>query len=315
MTEDTKQERIVPSGGLDFLPHGHRYWMGTDNVDRQPPKDREVFRGMVFSAAVSIFVEDNVEHPVQLVFDGPVTAHDCQQFLGRDVLGKQVVADERLLGARAMGTSARGDPGHRSNPRKVLRGRQGGIAHDGGSPPFAPIVSGRFQPFGAAARSGAGKTAYHRGVQRALIFLEREDVIALPLEHARGKLAMTMQRIGGDDAALEAQQVQHFQCAQRLVASRRLARCQRHARLHCEDVDQVHRRCASTALVGAAQGLSVDGDDAGKLQTIGLRERNHEAPKSFLEGLGVEQAKDPAERVVTGNPMLQPQKASQHRFL
>src|SRR5260370_8522945 len=120
MTEDAKQEGIVPSCGLDFLANGYRSRMGADDVDREAAKNREVFRSVVLSAAVAVLVEDDVEQPVQLVLDGPMTAHDAQQFFGRNVFGEQIIVDEGLLGAAAMGASARGDTGHRRAPSNAV---------------------------------------------------------------------------------------------------------------------------------------------------------------------------------------------------
>jgi hypothetical protein len=81
MTEQPKEERIVPGCTLDFLAHGVLSWMRADKVDGEPAKNCQVFRGIVLSAPVGVLVEDNIENPMQLVLDGPMSAHDPQQTL------------------------------------------------------------------------------------------------------------------------------------------------------------------------------------------------------------------------------------------
>src|SRR5215831_13072439 len=183
MTDEAKEEGIVPAGGFDLLAHGHVRWVGSDDVDREAAKNREIFRSVVLPAAVGILREDDVEEPVQLVLDGPMTANDPEQPLGSDVFGEQIVADDRLAGAHPRKAPARGDTGHRRNARKVLSDRQCAVAHDGGSSPFAPIVRAGFEPFDPAARARTGKAAHHRREQLALVLLEGQGVIATSLEH------------------------------------------------------------------------------------------------------------------------------------
>jgi hypothetical protein len=63
---------------------------------------------------------------------------------------------------------------------------------------------------------------------------------------------MSMQRIGGDDAALEREQLDHLQCACHLVAPWRFALRQRQLLVRRSDVDQVQRCGARPALEGSA---------------------------------------------------------------
>src|ERR1019366_3390514 len=48
---------------------------------------------------------------------------------------------------------------------------------------------------------------------------------------------------------------------------------------------------------------------------IGLGKRCHEPPEDLLEGLGLQNAEDPAERIGAGDPVLQSQELPQQRFL
>ena len=111
------------------------------------------------------------------------------------------------------------------------------------------------------------------------------------------------------------QKIQHFQSARCLVATRCLLLSQGHAGIHGKDVDQLQRGGLSTAFVGPAQGLAVDGHDPGKLEAVGLGKGCHEATKGELEGLRLEQTKHPAECIVTRDAMLQAKNEPQQLFL
>src|SRR5258708_30105065 len=89
----------------------------------------------------------------------------------------------------------------------------------------------------------------------------------------------------------------------------------RHSRLHRKDVDQVQRFVARTALEGATQGFAVDRHHAGEIEPVGLGKGRHEAPECGFEGIRLEQTEHTAEGIVTGNPVLQPQKQPQQPFL
>ena len=214
-----------------------------------------------------------------------------------------------------LGASARGDAAQRNDPGKVVCGSEAGIAHNGGAPPFAPIVSGWFALFGNAAGSAATKAPADGSKQLALIFLERQHVVAAALEHRCGKGAMAMQRIGRNNAAFEVQQIQYLQGAGSLVATRGLALSQAHSRLRCPDVDHVQRRTFPAPLEGPAQGFAVDRHHPAEVQPVELGECRHEPLEYGLEGLWVQQTEHPTERVVAGDLVLQPKEQSKQPFL
>src|SRR5205085_7145924 len=97
------------------------------------------------------------------------------------------------------------------------------------------------------------------------------------LEYCTREGARAMKRIGGNDAALQREQLEHFQGAGCLVPAGRLLLCQRDACVHRKDVDQLQRTCTSATLVGAAQSLAVDRHHASEAETIGFGEAGHEA--------------------------------------
>jgi hypothetical protein len=126
---------------------------------------------------------------------------------------------------------------------------------------------------------------------------------------------VAVQSVGGNDAALERQKLQHFQSASRFVATRCFLLSQRHARFHRKHVDQLQRRSSSTALVRAAQSLAVDRHDPRKLEPVGFRKSRHETAEGSLERLRLEQTKHATECVVARDAVFQPKKEPQGPFL
>ena len=87
--------------------------MALGDVDGEPSQDGEVLRGISCSDTAVVLVEDDVENPVQLVFDRPMAACDLQQAFGGDIFGEQKVADERLVGMLSLKAPAGRDAGRR----------------------------------------------------------------------------------------------------------------------------------------------------------------------------------------------------------
>src|SRR5271168_1970689 len=131
VTEEVEKEGIVPAGTLDFLSHGYGVGMRANDIDRKSSQDREVLGTIVFSGTVAILAEHDVEHPMQPVLDAPVTAHNLQQSFGGNVLGKQIIAHSRLVGAAAVEASARGDARDGDHTGKAVCGSDVGVANDG----------------------------------------------------------------------------------------------------------------------------------------------------------------------------------------
>ena len=66
--------------------------MSASDIESKSAQNGEVGGSVVFSASRLILVENDVECPVQDVFDAPMFADNAQQFCGRVVLGQKEVA-------------------------------------------------------------------------------------------------------------------------------------------------------------------------------------------------------------------------------
>src|SRR5262249_52545477 len=143
MGEHAQKEGVVPAGGLDFLADREWSRMGADDVEGESAQDGEVFGGVVLSAAAGVLVQHDVEDPMHLVLDTPMTAHDLQQLFGGDAFGQQIVAGGWLVGGRSPATPSRCDAADRRDAGEIGGDCQSGVAYDGRSAPLAAIVGGR----------------------------------------------------------------------------------------------------------------------------------------------------------------------------
>src|SRR6476620_7860362 len=181
MTEHAQEEGVVPPRTFDFLAQGRGCGVTADKVEGELSEDRKVLGRVVFPSSVAILVEHDIEHPMQLVLDTPMGAHDVQQPLGGNIFGEQEVAYLGRLCAPTKRASARGDAGQRNDAGELLDRGESGIAQDGRAPPLAAIVSDGLAPFGNAAGSAARIAPSGRSKQLALALLERQHVIRTPL--------------------------------------------------------------------------------------------------------------------------------------
>src|SRR6202035_5118196 len=114
--EHIDEETVVPGGAFEFAAQrGLCVGMSTSNVEGKSPQNSEVGGSMVFSAPRLILVENDVERPVQDVFDAPMFANNAQQFCGRVALGQKEVALDGLVAS-----TFAGDPRDRLETRKVV---------------------------------------------------------------------------------------------------------------------------------------------------------------------------------------------------
>src|SRR5947209_8042346 len=73
--------------------------------------------GIVLAIARQVLVEDDIERPMQAIFDGPVCAHDAHDILGAVVLAHQEIARDGLVLATLAGDPAAAVGGFNHNKR------------------------------------------------------------------------------------------------------------------------------------------------------------------------------------------------------
>jgi hypothetical protein len=66
----------VPSGDFSAQLEASFVLSGSDEVDGEMCDDGHVLRAVAFSVTGLVFAKDHVQHPMQPVFDAPMTAYD-----------------------------------------------------------------------------------------------------------------------------------------------------------------------------------------------------------------------------------------------
>ena len=148
--------------------------------------------------------------------------------------------------------------------------------------------------------------------QRALVALQREDVIGLLVDDRLRDFALATRSVDGHHRALDGQKLEQGGNGDdlvRLVADPGLS--EHHTLARGEGRDDMDRLFGPLLLVGAPHRLAVDGDYFGRR----LRERRRPRHKTTLERHRVELSQDDAQLVVRGRAVGEESKALQERQL
>ena len=98
--------------------------------------------------------------------------------------------------------------------------------------------------------------------QGRVVAFELQRVVAALRQHAFRHLRMTMQRVGGDDAAFQIEAFQGVEGRLDFVAVAARARGERKPRFGVPHADHQRRHVRACAFVAAPQPLAINGDDA-----------------------------------------------------
>src|SRR5258708_28226814 len=187
--EHIDEEAVVPGSAFELASQGGLcVGMSASNIEGKPAQNGEVGGSVVFSASRLILVENDVERPVQEVFDAPMFPNDAQQFCGRVALGQKEVALDGLVAS-----TFAGNPRDGLEARKVvLFGHIPDRSNDRGSGFFAAVIGvlggGLFGLLALCRRDGGLGIAQ----QARLVVLHRQDVISAALHDGFRHPAMTM---------------------------------------------------------------------------------------------------------------------------
>src|SRR3954452_2201851 len=305
--EEAGQEGVVPCGAHTLCLHGPLGAFEPGKVESEAPQQGDVLRSVILTSSGLVFIHGHVENPMQTVLHPPMGAGYLAEVLGAERGAQQVVGGfatdlvAPLAAAAHAANSSQPRPGMLFlQPSDVSRD-QAGAGLDA-----AVLAIDR----GMADLGGTGwvfKEAADIVVQAALVTLQREHVIPALFDHLGSDDALTVECVGGDDAALERQQFQHGCDLVGLAVDRHLTEQQ--ALLSRPGMDHMQRRLARDTIERAPQRLAVHRHHAPQA----LSETLHEAGEAGLERLWVEQAEHPAEGIMAGRAMAQAQKLAQVR--
>ena len=68
MSKEFVEEFFAPCGELHFAGEGAVVWVGAQDVDGHASDDGEVLRPIILAGSRVVFVEDDIERPVQTCF-------------------------------------------------------------------------------------------------------------------------------------------------------------------------------------------------------------------------------------------------------
>ena len=307
MSHEVEEFLVVPAGLESFVAHGDLSRVASEDIERQLSDDGEIGGPVLLSGSGLVFSEQDVELPVEVVFDLPVSSDYAEQFEGGEALGQGIgaalVPGDALAGSRHL-DAGDGDQSDQSLGSWRLGERRHHDAAD-----FVAAV-GRILGF-EDRRSGVGGGFVQRGdglfMQLGLIGLDGDHIVAAILADGLGHAPMAVESVGGDSTALQRQDLEGFDRALRLAALGRQHLGQAHEGLAVEHVGHQRRHVGATLVVSSPQALAVDGqtpladDVASRLGA----ESGHEAAERGVERLRVEHAQDGAEGVVAGRAALQ----------
>ncbi len=308
MSDDGEQEGIVPSCALDFASDGGLVWVAPEEVEGELSHQSDVLGAVVLAVAGSIFVEHDIENPMELVLDAPVACGDREEPFRREGFGEQEVSDDRgswVLPARRLSST---------RPTALMPGKPCFLARTAAETTLARRSSTRpwlgsrtssiWCAIGSRSAAASANSADWFSLRASTYCAWRSRMLFAIAAWQCSASAVTTQPLS--DSSLSTSSVPatslrlgatRWAIASRASAAQTLTRC-----------SGVVLRPRSKA---PPQRLAIDRDHAPDL----LGKGRHELPKRRLEGQRVENAEHPAERVVARDPVFQPKKLPEQPFL
>ena len=244
---------------------------------------------------------------MKAILDRPVIAHGSGERLGAHLARGDVVACFHRRGFAL-------DHSHRIDPSEHRTIDPGGRIH------LPSIGQGAHDLKHMPAMTGLDRVMhlvpvpdegpFQRFVQRGLVALDRQQVVRAEGADGAGDLALGAHGIDADQTAPDRQGLQQCRDGRyfvALVGDSLLA--QGNPQAGGKRADHVHGTVPSRGR--SSQCLAIDGH----VLAQGANHARDPAPEHLLELLGVENAKDPIERVVGGDAVLKAQEASEPRLL
>ena len=80
--DEFEHDRLMPSGFFELAAHGAFGLFRPREVQGHWPHNGEVFRPLLFAVSRAVFVHGDIQHPVQAVLNGPMSAGHSKETLG-----------------------------------------------------------------------------------------------------------------------------------------------------------------------------------------------------------------------------------------
>src|SRR3954470_23880502 len=227
----------------------------------------------------------------------------------------QEIADLRFDLAGAVDTAAGFHRQHGAPPGpSAQRFQTGSLRADENTPADQPAMAVVEGIEDRPARGAAGEavlltTRLCRQKRLALIGLEDQQIIRVPVQDPASDRLLAAHGIQSDDAVLQGERLeQRWDRGDLVRLAIDLTLAEHQALLAGPGADQVQRPLRPAAVKGAAQGLAVNGHD---LPVEDLGKGLSPGAEAGLEGVRVDQHEDAPEGVVRGNAVSQAQERPQ----
>src|SRR3954447_22241260 len=92
MSKEAEEVCLLPLGLSHFAGGGSFVGVGVEDVEGEASDDGEVFRGVVLARAGVVFIEDDVEGPMQVVFDRPMRPDGVEELARAEAAREDEVA-------------------------------------------------------------------------------------------------------------------------------------------------------------------------------------------------------------------------------
>src|SRR5215470_14360853 len=303
MSKEVEEELLFPSSEVHFSTYRSIIGVCPQDVDRDSAYNGKILWPVILTGAGIILVEDDVERPMQLIFYGPMRPEHFEHALGGQTFGQghimHPLGDLAITSLALFYDAANG--GEVGEVRCLGRPRD-----DVGAPPFVAIVSklaflmeGEF-----AALISDREGGLHALEQRGVIGFELQGVMRSGLAYLGGHGGMTMQGVGGDDAAFQNQTFQHRERCRDFIAARRMPGRQRHPRLGVPHTHHQRRHAGVASFIAAPQALAVDCNHAlGRTKSEPLAQCSDKAGQSPRRLFRIEKAEHTAKAVMARRAM------------
>ena len=306
---------MIPTGAFllgfetDFLGR-----VSLQEIEGQMTQDGEVLGGVTDADPALIFAEADIQRPMQRVFDGPVATYGAGE--GGRVGPETTEIKTPLGGDLALVLAKAFDHPDRTQVSPLVARREPGDFF--GNPiaarlvPSVPEFAG-FQKVvahpGKAVDLGIFEETLHLPMQAALVAFERQDIVGLSGTDRLGNLLLATHGIDGHDTACEVQRAQQLRNGGDFVTlGINLALAEHQPIFARPGTDHVDRFATLGAVMAAAQGLSVDGDNLGRKA---LAQAARPVGETLRELPWIEQGEDAPEGIMTGDAVGQLEKTRQ----
>ena len=97
MSKEFEEELSLPSCEFHFAPDGPIEGVGAQDIECDATNHGEILWREVLAGSGVVFVEDDVELPMEIILDAPMSARDFEHAVRWEALGERDIAGGRRV--------------------------------------------------------------------------------------------------------------------------------------------------------------------------------------------------------------------------